>query len=294
MPKGRSGKRHTLVTKTHTIKLGGGKRPYRRKNYPSRAKANQNRRMIKFNQKRVETKILSEGSNNTVPAPGASIYHNASPVHLEDSLCSCPELSYFQRTTYNTADTVGIPQELKMVGNSSYTRYVNFRGEVDWSTSTDLADNDIRIRVVMGYVPILNNLEPEFENGNDFQKYMDNKLGTFYLQEKRFGGIGERNRFKIFSDKTYSRTPKSVSGEDGDVHYRRNIQLKGTFPLCRGKKYFVDSDTAGDNLNNKVLDVASGRVEYLPFVWIMNVDGAGTQYTSPTLISRWSHYWTDQ
>lgn len=248
-------------------------------------------------QARAETILISEGTNDTSPAPLCDVFHTASPIGVADTTVLVPEKSFFEQTSYNNS-VASLDQSLKIVGRATYTRYVNLRAEIDFTPATGLTDNDTRFRVIMGYLPIL--MPQNALNGGSYQKFVDDQFNQYYSQEKLFGGLGQKNVFRIFSDKTYSLTPKSIATPtsfpvSGGIFNRRNIQIQGTFPMTKGKKYYKPSDASGGALGNLVIDSESGRRINIPFLAIMNVDGLGdsTEGTAPKVSYRWAHYFND-
>ena len=256
------------------------------------------KRFKKQYQQRAETILISEGTNDTAPAPLCDVFHVPSPPGVGDTSVLVPEKCFFEQTSYNNS-VATLDQSLKIVGRSTYTRYVNLRAEIDFTPAVALNDQDTRFRVIMGYLPIL--MPQNAVNGNSYQKFVSDQFNTYYSQEKLFGGLGQKNVFRIFSDKTYSITPKSVGiptsypTADSGIFNRRNIQIQGTFPMTKGKKYYKPSNASGGALGNLVIDSEAGNRINIPFLSVMNVDGLGdsTEGTAPKISYRWAHYFND-
>jgi hypothetical protein len=247
-------------------------------------------------QERAETILISEGTNDTAPAPLCDVFHTPTPAGIDKNAVIVPEKSFFEQTSYNNTVST-LDQSLKVVGRSTFTRYLNLRAEVDMTACVGLSDNDTRIRVLMGYLPIL--MPQNATNGNSYQKFVEDQFNAYYDEEKLFGGLGQKNVFRIFSDKTHSITPKMAQFETnsatGPQYLRRNVQISGSFPMTKGKKYYKPSDVASGNIGNLVIDSESGRRINIPFLAVMNVDGLGNpaQGTSPKVSYRWAHYFND-
>lgn len=269
----------------------------RKNNRKNKRKPGKSKPKFKRNyQARAETILISEGSNDTAPAPLCDIFHQASPGAIGGTTVIVPEKSFFEMTSYN--NTVGtLDQALKIVGKSTYSRYLNLRAEVDFTPCVGLLDNDTRIRVVIGYLPIL--MPQNAVNGNSYQKFAEDQFNAYYIQEKLFGGLGQKNVFRIISDKTHSITPKSMglatSTATSARCNRRNVQIQATFNMCKGKKYYKPSDNSPGSTGNLVVDSESGRRINIPFLAVMNVDGLGdpAENTAPKLSFRWAHYLND-
>lgn len=112
MPKGRSGKRHTLVTKTHTVKLGGGKRMYRRKNtaksaYKPSAKKQMKNAIRPFREtKRVKGSDLSALSSGNYADPRVltqinNVFYNISPMSYNFKVQGLGDNAMIGQSTFN-------------------------------------------------------------------------------------------------------------------------------------------------------------------------------------------------
>lgn len=257
--------------------------------------------------RRTETILISEGTTDTNEAPGCSFMHSAvgTPSFLENNHAFVPEHSLFEQTTYNSTAS-GIPQQLKMKGQAIFTKYLNLRAEIDFTPSINLADNDTRWRVICGYVPMVNQFDAVL-NGNSYQKMVESLCDKKYKAEKLFGGLAEKSTFRIISDKTISRTPKSTMARTIGAHdyqyFRRNIQISAQFPRVKGKHYYIPADEESDydvtsELNAVMDNQSGGRPILVPFLFIQNLDGFGDPSKDageqpPKLSFRWSHYFND-
>ena len=267
------------------------KRPVRR--YPARKKAPFKRKF----QRRVETILMSEGTSDTAKAPGMTIFHTASPPAIDQQITLFPEKSFFQATSYNSTNTT-LDQQFKIKGIATNTRYLNMRAEVDFTPCIAQTENDTRFRVICGYLPLL--MPEDVINGGSYQKFVEDQLNNFYKSELLFGGLGQKNIFRVIKDKTYSITPKSVANPNNataaNYVYRRNIQISASYPLTRGKHYFMGSDTpSATSVNNLVMNPQAGNRIAIPFLFVQNLDGLGdpAEGTAPKISYRWSHYLND-
>jgi hypothetical protein len=248
-------------------------------------------------QARIETILMSEGTSDTSLAPGMSVFHTSSPPAIDQQITIVPEKCFFQATSYNSTNTT-LDQQFKIKGISSNTRYLNMRAEVDFTPCTKELQNDVRFRVICGYLPVL--MPETVINGNSYQKFVEDQLNNFYKSELLFGGLGVKNIFRVIKDKTYTITPKSTisigSQISGSDLYRRNIQISASYPLCKGKHYFMGSDTpSATSINNLVMNPQAGNNINIPFLFVQNLDGLGdpAEGTAPKLSYRWSHYLND-
>lgn len=256
--------------------------------------------------RRTETILISEGTSDTNEAPGCSFMHAAvgSPGFIENNLSVVPEHSFLEMTTYNSTAGGYIPQQLKMKGQSIFSKYLNLRAEIDFTPCVNLDDNDTRYRVICGYLPMVNQLDAVI-NGASYQKMVEHLTTEYYKTEKLFGGLGEKSTFRVISDKTITRTPKACQSRGGGdfEYFRRNIQISCQFPRVKGKHYYIPADEEADysttNPLNAVMDNESGgRPILLPFLFIQNIDGLGDPSKDageqpPKLSFRWSHYFND-
>lgn len=254
--------------------------------------------------RRTETILLSEGTEDTSEAKGCQFLHASvgSPPFVTSNLSIVPEHSFLEMTTYNSV-TTQIPQELKMKGNAIFSKYLNLRGEIDFTPTTSEDANDVRFRVICGYLPMVNQMDAVI-NGGSFQKMVENICDEFYTTEKLFGGLNQKSSIQIISDRTYSRTPKSTQSNSTDIkYYRRNIQISATFPRVKGKHYYIPADgesnyDATSPLNAVMNAQNLGRPLLVPFLFVQNVDGVGDPskpvgQQPPKISFRWSHYLND-
>lgn len=168
MPKGRSGKRHVLVTSKGVTHLGGGKRTYTMKRTSKKGAYKKGkvkamairRNPIVENKTRVLSEIWQMNGHDIDPTTGMIDPINGgegwplmagvagSPIYSSGIFNVLPLHNF---TTMFQSGRLNTDNSDRMVGNNIFAKYLNVKGKVRWPNGNDISRLPQSLQLIWGY-----------------------------------------------------------------------------------------------------------------------------------------------